>query len=122
MNITAIVLAASAFAAVGASANAADMSDMDYLRAARCHALASTDLVDVDTAAIDKMLRDERYGRSSYVLERANSERSRAGRQARSAEGDERTRLLAEVNGPCQAWLGGAASVTTAKAGGPAAD
>lgn len=121
MKITAIVLAASAFASVGA-ANAAELSDMDYLRAARCHALAATDLVDVDTAAIDKMLRDQRYGRSSYVLERANSERSRAGRQARSAEGDERTRLLAEVNGPCQAWLGGAASVTTAKAGGPAAD
>ena len=122
MKITAIVLAASAFAAAGAAANAADLSDMDYLRATRCHALASTDLVDLDTAAIDKMLQDQRYGRSSYVLERANSARSRAGRQARSAEGEERSRLLAEVNGPCQAWLSGAESRKTAKAGGPAAD
>ena len=121
MKITAIVLAASAFAAVGASANAAELSDMDYLRATRCHALANTDLASVDTADLDKMLRDQRYGRSSYVLERAQSERSRAGRQARGAEGDARERLLAEVNGPCQAWLSGAESLKTAKAGGPAA-
>ena len=121
MNFAAIVLSAAALVTAG-SAAAAELKDNEFLEATRCRALAKAEMADLDTAAIDDMLRDQAYGRTSRVLERAKSERSRANRQARSSDEKIQFEIRQEVSGPCQMWLGGEESVKAAKATAPSAD
>ncbi|MDP1617065.1 hypothetical protein [Phenylobacterium sp.] len=121
MNFAAIVLSAAALATAG-SAAAVELKDNEFLEATRCRALAKAETAGLDTAAIDNMLRDQAYGRTSRVLEQAKSERSRANRQARSSDEKLRFEIRQEVSGPCQVWLGGEQSVEAARAAAPSAD
>lgn len=121
MKFVAIITAAAAIAAAG-SANAVEMKDIEYLQAVRCHALAGSSLIKADTAAIDALVRDQRYGRTPYVQERAKTERARAARQARSSDEAVQAEVRSEVAGPCQVWLGGEESVKAARAAAPSAD
>ncbi len=115
MKFVAIVASVAAVAAAG-PAGALEISDTEYLNAVRCHALAGSSLIGADTAAIDALLRDQSFGRSPHVQDRAKSERSRAARQARSADGAVQAQLRQEVVDVCQIWLGGAENVQRARA------
>ncbi|MGQ3017170.1 hypothetical protein [Phenylobacterium sp.] len=121
MKFVAIISAVAAIAAAG-SANAVEMKDIEYLQAVRCHALAGSSLVKADTAAIDALLRDQSYGRTPHVQERAKTERARAARQARSGDEAVQAEIRNEVAGACQVWLGGEESVKAARAAAPSAD
>ncbi|MDO8411136.1 MAG: hypothetical protein Q7S93_13865 [Phenylobacterium sp.] len=120
MNFAAIVLSAAALATAG-SAAATELNDIEFLKATRCLALVKSDVAAVDTAAIEAMLRDQAYGRTSYVMERAKNERSRATRQGRSKDEGVQLGLRQEIAGPCQVWLGGEDSVEAARAAAPSA-
>ncbi|MDP3491434.1 MAG: hypothetical protein Q8R71_14975 [Phenylobacterium sp.] len=121
MKFIAIISAVAAIAAAG-SASALEIKDIEYLQAVRCHALAGSSLIQADTNAIDALVRDQRYGRSPHVQERAKTERSRAARQARSGDEAVQASVRNEVAGACQVWLGGEESVKAARANTPSAD
>ncbi|MDO8899932.1 MAG: hypothetical protein Q7V15_01095 [Phenylobacterium sp.] len=120
MKFVAVVAAVSAIAAAG-SASALEMKDMEYLQAVRCHALAGSSLIQADTSAINALVRNQTYGRTPYVQERAKTERSRAARQARSSDEAVQAQVRGEVAGACQAWLGGEEGVKAARASAPSA-
>jgi hypothetical protein len=90
------------------------VSDVEYLKANRCKGLATT-LSAAEVDGFNGFLKAQRTGRPDYIAQRAEDEFDRARREARSA--DRLPRLTVELSGPCQAYLGGAA--TMAKQGGP---
>ena len=120
MKFVAIISAVAAIAAAG-SANAVEMKDIEYLQAVRCDALAGSSLIKADTTAIDALLRDQRYGRTPHIQERAKTERARAARQARSSDEAVQAEVRNEVASACQVWLGGEESVKAARAAARAA-
>ncbi len=75
------------------------LSDAQYVAAGRCQALmASARLGPADTHAIDAFMRAQERGRT-------NEARQDADRQARTAGGYEKSQLIAERDGVCQALL-----------------
>lgn len=97
-------------ASFAGSASATEkVSDVDYMRAARCRGLAAGLPGVVDAQALDAFMKAERRARAPYVLDRATQEQDRARREARSE--DRKERLTAELTGACQAYLGPAAGV-----------
>jgi hypothetical protein len=109
MKFAAILIAAATVASTGSAFAAERVSDMEYLKASRCKGLATTLTGVVDAGSIDSYLKAARSARSPAVFERAESEFDKARREARSE--DRKTRLTAELTGPCSAYLGEPASV-----------
>ncbi|MCR5876403.1 hypothetical protein LRS10_21010 [Phenylobacterium sp. J426] len=109
MKFAAIFVAAAALASAGSSFASERVSDMDYMKASRCKGLATTLTGVVDASSIDAYLKSARSSRSPAVYERADSEFDKAKREARSE--DRKTRLTAELTGPCSAYLGAPASM-----------
>lgn len=110
MKFAALSLAAVAMLSAAGTASAASrVTDVEFLRANRCRGLAATLTGVVDAQALDQFVRAERGARPAYIVDRAESEFQRARREAKSA--DRRERLSAELTGPCQAYLGGSATV-----------
>ena len=82
MRLIAIAFAATGLLAAASSATAAAaVSDVEFLKASRCRGLADSGLTQVDTAAMDAFIRNERS-----VCARAQQGRVRQG-QARSQVG-----------------------------------
>jgi hypothetical protein len=82
------------------------LSDAQYVAAGRCQALmASARLGPSDTHAIDAFMRAQERGRTNEAYERADQARQEADRQARTAGGYEKSQLIAERDGVCQALL-----------------
>lgn len=107
MKLIAIAFAATGLLAAAGSATAATaVSDVEFLKASRCRGLADSGLTQVDIAAMDAFIRSERAGRAPYVLERSKVEYDKAKREAKSDSSDRKARLMAELNGPCQAYKG----------------
>lgn len=107
-------LIAALVAGIAAPALATErVSDVDYLKANRCKGLATT-LSAAEVDGLNGFLKAQRNGRADYIAQRGEDEFDRARREARSE--DRRARLAAELSGPCQVYLGGAATV--AKQGG----
>lgn len=106
MKLIAIAFAATGLLAAATSATAAAVSDVEFLKASRCRGLADSGLTQVDTAAMDAFIRNERSGRAPYVLERSKAEYDKAKREAKSDSGDRKARLTAELSGPCQVYKG----------------
>ncbi|MDP1601559.1 hypothetical protein [Phenylobacterium sp.] len=107
MRLIAIAFAATGLLAAASSATAAAaVSDVEFLKASRCRGLADSGLTQVDTAAMDAFIRNERSGRAPYVLERSKVEYDKAKREAKSDSGDRKARLTAELSGPCQVYKG----------------
>lgn len=105
-----IVAAALAFSALAAgSVAAAEVTDVDFLKANRCKGLATSIEGVVDVAALNTFIKSERGARANYIVDRADTEFKRARKEAKSE--DRRDRLTAELTGPCQAYLGGSTSV-----------
>jgi len=102
MKIYAVTLAVLSLATVAvATSAAAQASDVDYLRASRCRGIAAG--LGADGAALDSYLKAAGRTRAPYILDRGQAERDRGKREAR---GDGKTRLAAELSGPCLAYMG----------------
>ena len=107
MRLIAIAFAATGLLAAASSATAAAaVSDVEFLKASRCRGLADSGLTQVDTAAMDAFIKNERTGRAGPVLERGKAEYDKAKREAKTDSGDRKARLTAELSGPCQVYKG----------------
>lgn len=104
--ITAVIVAS---ALTGVAQAAPKVSDNEFLQAARCRGLASSEgLGRVDTAAIDQLLRAEGQARTLAVKASANNKMNAAQAQGDKAQGGKKEKLLAERQEACASWLQGA--------------
>ena len=85
MKIAAIAFATVCLAAAGAAAASQRVTDVDYLRAARCKGLASG-LGSVDTSRLDAFLKDQGRTRDASIYERSDAEMRKGRREAGDAE------------------------------------
>jgi hypothetical protein len=104
-----IMFAASAIALVAAAgAGAAPMSDVQYFEAQRCGALVTSPALGKgDSHAIEALIRQQERSRSEPAIELGQEARQDAARQARSASGDQKAKLVAERDGVCQTMVSG---------------
>jgi hypothetical protein len=103
MKIINIAFTAAGLLAVAGSASAA-ISDLDYLKANRCRGLAAAEVASVDTAAMDAFLKAEGRHRTNEIVRLGKVEQEKARRQASRSSVERRAELVAELNGPCQAY------------------
>lgn len=102
--LTAIALTAAFASAAQARTN---LSDVEYLQAARCSGLAASGaLGETDTTAIEAMLKAESRGRVGYIVDKGAAAKSDAKRQATRAKDERRAGLQAELSGACARFLG----------------
>lgn len=102
MKTAAIAFAAVGLLAAGAASASERVSDVDYMRAARCKGIATS--LGSDTTSLEAFLKEQGLSRISYVLDRGQVEMSRGMRQA--AKAGSRDRASAELSGPCRAYMG----------------
>lgn len=112
-NAALAIAAAATLAAWGAPASAR-ISDVDYIQASRCHALASVK-GGADAEALKAYTKVEARGRHATVKRMADDAASRAGRDARSDSADKQAKAAAELGGVCQVFLDDRATGTAAK-------
>jgi hypothetical protein len=112
-NAALAIAAAATLAAWGTSASAR-ISDVDYIQASRCHALASIDGGD-DAEALKAYTKVEARGRHATVKRMADEAASKAARDARSDSAEKQAKVAAELGGVCQVFLGDRATGTAAK-------
>ena len=105
MKAAAVLLMTFGLACATAASATDRVSDLDYLKASRCKALAAG-LGSGDTSSLDALVKAQARGRSDVILQKADDEASRAKREAGRPELKER--LSAELSGPCMAYMGGA--------------
>jgi hypothetical protein len=99
-----IAASLSAVALAGAASARPQLSDAQYLSAARCQALMSSSaLGKVDTTAIDQVLKSQASYRMPAVTDRADEVRQDAKRAASHAGPSEKAALIAERDGACAA-------------------
>lgn len=105
-----ILMAALLVATAGGSAAMAQpggVTDVQYLKAARCAGLASsTNVGGGDASGFDAWLKANRANRSAYALEQAGVRKASARVQANKARGYSKTELEAELSGACAALKG----------------
>jgi hypothetical protein len=102
MKAAAVLLMTFGLACATAATATERVSDLDYLKANRCKALAAG-LGSGDTAALDALIKTQGRSRSDVVLQKADDEIARAKREAGKPELKER--LSAELSGPCMAYM-----------------
>ena len=101
-----IVIAALAASNVALAAPA-HLTDGQFLAASRCRALiASPALGRGDTRVIDGLIKTQGSARAAYIFDKSRDTQEDASRQARHASTMERTALIAERDGACQAYNG----------------
>lgn len=110
--LIATVVAASALTSVLAgAAQAAPVSNLAFLHAARCRGLAaSSGLGKLDTAGIDAFLKQETGARDLSVRVSASNKMSSAQKEGDTADGAKKEKLMAERSGECSALLNSAAT------------
>ena len=99
----ALVVAMLGSVVAGSAAAAAEITDIDYIRANRCKGLTVGSGL-ADNPALEAYLKEARRGRAPFALTRADQEFDRAKRDARHSK----ERYAAELNGACAAYVGGA--------------
>lgn len=106
--VTAFIAAAmAASAAVPAFAQSDRLSDVEFLKAARCRGLvASEALGAMDTATIDAFIAAQSKGRDSYIADKADQVTADAKRAAKRAGGERKASLIAERDGACARYAG----------------
>ena len=83
-------------------------TDNQFLQAARCRGLASSEgLGQLNTQAVDLLLRTEGYPRPLAVKLSANTKIKAAQTEGDKATGAKKEKLLAERQGACASWLKG---------------
>jgi hypothetical protein len=110
MKLIAITAVALGLAAASTAFASDRVTDVDYLKASRCKGLAEG-LGQTDLTAVTAFLKANGRVRESYIIERGETEVSKAKREAR---GDRKERAVAEVAGPCSAFLGGGSDMAAA--------
>jgi hypothetical protein len=112
---SALLLAAVSLAFAGTIAGAAQagskLTDVDYLKAARCKGLAEG-LGGSDAASLTALVKAEGVSRSDVIYSEGQKQEDRAKRDAGHSDGKER--LAAELNGPCVAFLSGGKETASA--------
>jgi hypothetical protein len=104
-----LIIATVAVASLASAAQAGSVTNFQFLEAARCRGLAgSENLGKLDTAALDTFLRAEGGARELAVRTSAQKKIQSAAKEADGADGEKKTKLLAERDGACTAYLGGA--------------
>ena len=102
-----LIIAAVAFGSLAGAAQAG-VSNLNYLEAARCRGLASSEnLGKLDTAALDEFLRTEGASRELAVRVSAKNKIDSARKEADGAEGEKKAKLLAHRESDCGAYLAG---------------
>lgn len=106
--IVATIVAVSAFAG---AAQAAEVSNLKFLQAARCRGLAASQgLGKLDTAGVDAFLKQEAVSRDLPIRVSANNKITSAEKEGDKADSAKKEKLLAERSSVCSAWLSGAAT------------
>jgi len=106
-----IIIATTIVISALAGAAQAGVSNLEYLQAARCRGLASSEgLGKLDTASIDAFLKQEGSAREAPVRVSAGNKISSAQKEGDKAEGAKKDKLLAERSGSCSAFLNSAAT------------
>lgn len=97
--------AALSAAAFGASVAEARVSDSDYIRASRCHAIARSDGGSTASAeALARFLAEEGRGRQAPVQAMADKAAAKAKRDLKTDSAERKAQLMAELSGACQAY------------------
>ena len=97
-----IAASLSAAALAGVASAHPQLTDAQYLAAARCQALMSSSaLGKVDSASIDAVLKSQASYRTPAVSDRADEIRQDAARAASHAGPNGKSALIAERDGPC---------------------
>jgi hypothetical protein len=104
-----LIIATVAAASLASAAHAGSITNLQFLEAARCRGLASSDnLGKLDTASLDTFLRTEGSARDLAVRTSAKNKIDAARKEADAADGEKKTKLLAERDSNCGAYIGGA--------------
>lgn len=101
----AIAAAAAATLAAWSAPASARISDVDYIQASRCHALASAG-GGADAETLKAYTKAEARGRHATVKRMADDAAAKAARDARSDSAEKQAKVAAELGGVCQVFLG----------------
>ena len=107
MRTAALAMIFTAATATAAMAQTDRLTDVEYLQAARCAGLASSEtLGEIDTAGVDALLKAEARGRSGFIVDKAEKARKDVERIADRAQAGRKAGLLAEREQSCQRYYG----------------
>ena len=105
MRIAAITLAAAAaLMTAGSALAAAQVTDVDFIKASRCRGIATS--AAADTADLDAWLKSASKTRSMAVMDKASVAEDAGRREAKTTNAERKARLANELSGPCQAFKG----------------
>ena len=112
ITATLTIAAACASAAVAVAAPAR-ISDVQFIAANRCLGIESTKaFATPDADALRKLIKDQNWGRDSYIYDKADQARDDGQREASRPGAESNVRLASERDGVCRALV----STTTASA------
>lgn len=115
MRTAALAIAAAATLAAWGAPASARISDVDYIQASRCHAMAQAK-GGADAEALGSVTKAEGRGRHATVRRMADDAASKAAREARSDSAEKQSKVDAELGGVCQVFLGDRTTGTASKA------
>ncbi|WP_340644219.1 hypothetical protein [Phenylobacterium sp.] len=105
MRIAVITLtAAAALMAAGSALAAAQVTDVDFIKASRCRGIATS--AAADTADLDAWLKTASKSRSTAVMDKAAVAEDAGRREAKTTNAERKARLATELGGPCQVFKG----------------
>lgn len=106
MRIATVTLAATAAALMfaGSALAAAKVTDVDFIKASRCHGIAISSAAE--TADLDAWLKAASKARSASVMDKASVAEHSGRREAKTTNAERKARLATELSGPCQAFKG----------------
>lgn len=104
---TIIALTVAAAAAAPAFAQPGRLTDVEYLQAARCAGLASSDALGaMDSASIEALMKAQGRGRAEFIADKASQITADAKRAAKKAGAERRAALIAERDSACARYVG----------------
>jgi hypothetical protein len=104
MKTAAVALIAVGLFTAGAASASDRVSDVDYMKAARCKGLATG--LGAESAGLDAFLKEQSASRASIIVVRGAEEMARGKKDAKRSESKDR--VNAELSGPCLAYSGSA--------------
>ena len=103
-----LIIATVAIASLAGVAHPGTTTNLQFLEAARCRGLASSEnLGKLDTASLDSFLRTEGSSRDGAVRTSAQNKIASAQKEADGASAEKKAKLLAEREAKCGAYIGG---------------